>query len=150
MTKQSSKNIPQPTKETEPYWEGCRNHELLIQQCLNCGKHQFYPRIICTACSSRRVKWVRASGRGKVISYTTIHRAPSKAYMEDAPYVVAIIRLEEGPTMMSNIVECDPKNVVIDMIVEVVFDDWSEEVSIPKFRPINIEYPHLHRYLKMS
>jgi uncharacterized protein len=149
MLVHSKKNLPQPTKETEKYWEGCRNHELLIQQCSNCGVHQFYPRMMCTNCSSRRMKWVRSSGRGKVVSYTSIYRAPSKAYMEETPYVLAIIQLEEGPTMMSNIVQCKPEDVLVNMIVEVVFEDWSEEISIPMFRPINRELPHLHLYLKL-
>jgi len=149
MVEHSKKNIPRPTKETQNYWEGCRNHELRIQQCSNCDEYQFYPRLMCTNCSSRRLKWVQASGRGKVVSYTIVHRAPSQAYKEEAPYVLAIIQLEEGPTMMSNIVQCDPENVMIDMIVEVVFEDWTEEISIPKFRPINKELPHLHLYLKI-
>jgi uncharacterized OB-fold protein len=136
MVDHSEKNFPVPTKETARYWEGCRNHELLIQQCAECRLYQFYPRIICTGCMSAQVEWVQASGRGKVISFTIMHRAISHAYAIEAPYVIALIKLDEGPTMMSNIVQLDPENVVVGMTVEVVFEDWSENISIPKFRPI--------------
>lgn len=135
MVDHSGKNFPQPSLETEIYWEGCRNHSLLIQKCSDCGQYQFYPRIMCTKCMSREVKWLQATGRGKVASYTIIHRAISKAYQEEVPYVVALVELEEGPTMMSNIIQCEPKDVVIGMEVEVIFEDWSEKVSIPKFQP---------------
>ncbi|MEH7177981.1 Zn-ribbon domain-containing OB-fold protein [Neobacillus vireti] len=138
MIDHSGKNFPNINVETEPYWQGCRNHELLIQQCSDCGRHQFYPRIICTDCSSKNVKWVRASGKGKVLSYTIVHRAISKAYKSEVPYVIALIDLDEGPTMMSNVIQCDPQNVKVGMEVEVVFEDWSEEITIPKFRPENL------------
>lgn len=134
MIDHSGKFFPHPTVETAPYWEGCRNHKLLIQQCKDCGHSQFYPRIICTNCMSDNVDWVPASGKGKVISYTIMHRAITKAYLAEAPYVIALIELNEGPTMMSNVVQCDPESVSIGMDVEVIFEDWSEEISVPKFR----------------
>jgi uncharacterized protein len=143
------KNFPQPTKETERYWQGCRNHELLIQYCPKCDAYQFYPRLICTGCSSRNLKWVPSSGRGKVVSYSIIHRAPSLAYKDETPYVVALIQLEEGPTMMSNVIQCKPADVAVDMIVSAVFEEWSDNITIPKFRPINREFHHLHNYLKL-
>jgi uncharacterized OB-fold protein len=135
MTETPRKFFPRPTPGTAAYWEGCRNHELLIQRCRQCTAHQFYPRTFCTACNSTEVELVRSSGRGEVLTYTIITRAVSAAYAEDAPYVIALIRLEEGPKMMSNVVECDPESVQVGMAVEVVFDQWSEEITIPKFRP---------------
>jgi uncharacterized protein len=136
MQDHSGKNFPQPTGETVCYWEGCKNHELLIQQCSDCGQYQFYPRIMCTNCTSREVNWVKATGRGKIISFTIVYRAISKAYLAETPYVVALIELEEGPTMMSNVVQCDLKDVEVGMSVEVVFEDWSDEITIPKFCPL--------------
>jgi len=135
----SGKNFPVPTTETEGYWKGCRDHQLLIQQCTACGHFQFYPRLMCTACISRNVVWFKATGRGKVKSFTVIHRAISKAYAKETPYVLAIIELEEGPTMMSSVVNCNIKEMEVGMKVEVTFEDWSEEISIPKFRPITNE-----------
>ncbi|MBM4761831.1 Zn-ribbon domain-containing OB-fold protein [Bacillus sp. B15-48] len=137
MNEHSGKLFPQPTKETAKYWEGCHNHELLIQKCNSCGHYQFYPRLMCTDCSSYHIDWVSASGRGKVKSFTIMHRAITKAYLAETPYVIALIELEEGPTMMSNVVGCDPKTVEIGMDVEVTFEDWSEEITIPKFKLIS-------------
>ncbi|SDI09515.1 hypothetical protein SAMN05192534_12125 [Alteribacillus persepolensis] len=135
MADHSGKNFPTPTKETAPYWEGCRNHQLVIQQCPKCEYYQFYPRMMCTHCSHGYMDWVTVSGNGRVISFTVIRRPISPAYKAEAPYVVALIKLDEGPTMMSNIVECEPEKVFIGMKVNVVFEDWSEDISIPKFVP---------------
>ena len=134
MVDHSEKNFPNPTLETEIYWQGCRDHKLLVQQCASCGNVQFYPRVMCTNCISKDVEWIKASGAGKIKSFTIIHRAISKAYLEEVPYVVALIELEEGPTIMSNIIDCEPKSLVIGMDVEVTFENWSEAISIPKFR----------------
>lgn len=136
MPESLGKFVPRPTVETEPYWQGCRNHELLIQQCLNCHNIQFYPRIMCTQCTSREVGWIKATGQGEVLSYTIVHRAISKAYQSEAPYVVALIKLEEGPTMMSNIIGCDLNAIEIGMKVQVVFEDWSASMTIPQFKTI--------------
>ena len=132
----SGKNFPQPTVETQKFWDGCRNHQLMIQQCVECGHNQFYPRIMCTQCSGRQIQWIQASGRGTVKSFTIIHRAISPAYQQEAPYVLALIQLEEGPTMMSNILQCDPHAVEIGMKVEVFFEDWSSDITVPQFRLI--------------
>lgn len=136
MTDPGQKFIPRPRPETAAWWEGCRHHELLIQSCTKCGHQQFYPRIICTACMSESLEWTRSAGRGRVLTFTICRRAVSEAYAGDVPYVIALIQLEEGPTMMSNIVECDPDSVATGMLVEVVFEKWSEEITIPQFRPV--------------
>jgi hypothetical protein len=135
MSKQAIKYFPIPTPETAPYWEACHNHQLLIQRCADCGKYQFYPRTVCSHCTGGNLEWAEASGRGKVISYTIMHRAVSKAYSDGGVTVLALIRLEEGVQMMSNIVDCDPGQVSTGMAVEVIFEDWSDEISIPMFRP---------------
>lgn len=137
MSEHLDKNLPQPTAETAAYWEGCRNNQLLIQRCTQCGHYQFYPRTVCTACMSDGIEWVQASGHGRVSSFTVIRRAVSKAYVAEVPYVIALIELDEGPTMMSNVVECDPDSVAIGMLVEVTFEQWSDQITIPKFRRAN-------------
>ncbi len=136
MTNATIKHFPRPTPETEVYWQGCRKHELLLQRCTRCSEFQFYPRIICTNCSSENLEWVKASGLGKILTFTVVRRAVSEAYAADVPYVVALIRLDEGPTMMSNVVQCTPESLEIGSPVQVVFEDWSEEISVPQFRPI--------------
>ena len=85
---------------------------------------------------SEQVEWVRASGRGTVLSFTVVYRPVTKAFTEEVPYVVALVTLEEGPQLMSNIIECDPEQVAIGMPVESVFEDWSEDIAVLKFRPL--------------
>jgi uncharacterized OB-fold protein len=85
---------------------------------------------------SDRVGWVKASGHGKVLSFTVVYRPVTQAFATDVPYVVALITLDEGPQLMSNVVGCPPEKVQIDMPVEVTFEDWTEEISVPKFRPV--------------
>ena len=136
MTDAPVKHFPRPTPETAVYWEGCRKHDLLIQRCTQCHEFQFYPRVVCTACMSEHLEWVKASGRGQVLTFTIVRRAVSEAYAADVPYVVALIQLDEGPKMMSNVVQCNPETLDVGSRVEVVFEDWSEEISIPKFRPV--------------
>jgi uncharacterized OB-fold protein len=131
----AGKPIPAPTLETAPYWEGCKRHQLRIQRCTACNHYQFFPRIYCTKCFSDRVEWVDASGLGKVLSFTIVRRPVSPAFADEVPYVVALVTLDEGPQMMTNIVGCAPDEIAIGMPVEVVFEDWSETISIPKFRP---------------
>ena len=130
------KPVPVPTKETQPYWDGCKQHELRVQKCAACGHHQFYPRLYCTTCMSDRVEWVKTSGRAKVLSYTIIYRPVTQAFAANVPYVVAMVTLDEGPQMMTNIVGCEPEKVHIGMPVRVTFDDWTEEISVPKFKPV--------------
>jgi hypothetical protein len=90
---------------------------------------------VCTSCSSDNLEWVKANGRGKILTFTIVRRPVSEAYAEDVPYVVALIKLDEGPTMMSNVVECDPESLQIGDPVQVMFEEWSKDISIPKFSP---------------
>jgi len=130
----ADKPVPAPTLETAPYWEGCRQHQLRIQRCSNCRQCQFFPRIYCAKCFSEQVEWINASGRAKILSFTVVRRPVSPAFANEVPYIVALVTLEEGPQMMTNIVGCAPDEVAIGMPVEVIFEDWSETISIPKFR----------------
>ena len=85
---------------------------------------------------SGQIGWVQSSGRGKVVTYTVCRIPVAEAYAADVPYVVALIQLEEGPTLMSNIIDVDPESVVSGMGVEVVFEKWSDEITMPQFRPV--------------
>ncbi|MGH9342247.1 MAG: Zn-ribbon domain-containing OB-fold protein, partial [Terriglobia bacterium] len=128
------KPVPTPTTETLPYWEGCARGELLIQRCAECGHHQFFPRLYCSDCLSERVAWTKASGRATVLSFTIVRRPVSPAFASEVPYVVALVTLEEGPTMMTNIIGCPPEQVTIGMRLAVTFERISEEISLPQFR----------------
>lgn len=135
MNDQVEKFFPVSNPDTATFWDACQRHELLIQQCNKCGTHQFYPRIFCTNCSSTTLKWVPASGMGIIETWTIVRRAVSAAYAGDVPYVIALIKLQEGPVMMSKIIACEPESVHTGMAVEVSFEDWSEQVSMPVFVP---------------
>ena len=115
----------------EPWFEACNENRLLIQRCRACGHLQFYPRIVCSSCVSDELEWIEASGLGVVTSFTVVRRAVSEAY--EAPYVVALVELAEGPTMMTNIVDCDPEELRVGASVRAGFERWDDNVSLPVF-----------------
>jgi uncharacterized OB-fold protein len=141
MTKHSGKFIPRPRPETKAWWDACRGHKLMVQHCLQCGAFQFYPRIVCSKCMSDRLEWRQSCGHGVVSTYTICRLPVGEGYADDVPYVIALIQLKEGPTMMSNIVQCDPDSVKTGMPVEVVFETWTEEITMPQFRPLPSKRP---------
>src|SRR5216683_473906 len=126
--------LPTPmTPEAKPFWDGCRAEKLMLPRCEDCGHVFFYPRILCPRCHSRRIGWMQASGRGTLHSFEIAHQAFQKAWKIKPPYVLAMVQLEEGPRMMSNLinVEPSPKAIKCDMPVEVVFTKVSDDVSQP-------------------
>ena len=136
MNAPRGKPIPQPTPETKPYWDAARRHELTIQRCTACGKHYFYPRPYCPHCLSDKTEWTKVSGKGTLHTYVINHR-PAPGFENEAPYVIAIVKLDEGPHMMTNIVETEqtPAALQLDMPLEVVFQKMNDEISLPLFRP---------------
>ena len=128
-----TKALPQPTPLSAPYWQAAREGRLVVQRCAACGHAQFYPRSLCTRCASERLAFSECSGRGRVRSFTVIRRAVSAAYEPELPYVVALIELAEGPTLMSNVVGCAPEALRIGAAVRVRFDAWTPELTVPVF-----------------
>ena len=133
MTTTMNIPLPAPTVYSKPYWEGCKRHELLVQKCEDCGKLTFVPQPACMHCLSQKLQWVKGTGRGTVYSYTTIWRPQTPAF--EVPYVVAIIDMDDGYQMMSNVVGCEPAKVEVGMRVEVEFRPMSETITLPYFRP---------------
>ena len=128
--------LPEPTPETRHFWEGTRAGELRLQRCDACSEAYFPPRPFCPRCGSRRVSVFRASGRASLYSYVISHRAAPDSGLEP-PYAIAVVELEEGPRMMTNIVETPqtPEALQLDMAVEVVFEPVSDEITLALFRP---------------
>lgn len=131
----SAKPTPAPTPETQPFWDGCAAGELRLQRCRPCGEHYFPPRPFCPRCLSDDVEWTTVSGRGSLHSYV-INERPAPGFEADAPYAIAVVELDEGPRMMSNIVGVanTPDDLVLDMALEVTFEARNG-MSIPLFQP---------------
>jgi len=129
-----SKQPPAVTASNRPFWEATRRHELVVYGCKNCGA--LYSQITdCIACDSPRMDWVKVSGKGQVFTFCVFKQAFHPDWQKDVPYNVAYVKLDEGPLLISNIVDCVNGAVHIGMPVKVVFDDISDEVTLPKFAP---------------
>jgi uncharacterized protein len=132
-----TKPLPTPSPETQRFWEGCKRHELWLPFCRACQKHYWYPRDFCPTCGSRDVEWRRSEGRGKLYTFAIHYRAFHPAWNDETPYVTALIDLDEGVRIFTNLigVEPDPKAIRCDMPVELVWDDVTPDVTLPKWRP---------------
>ena len=119
---------PVVTVETKAFWDAAREGRFLIPFCTACGKAHWYPRAICPFCMSDKVELKEASGRGKIYTYSVMRRAPEV-------YAIGYVTLEEGPTMLTNIVDCDPDKVAIGQPVAVVFRETENGPPAPMFRP---------------
>jgi uncharacterized OB-fold protein len=109
----------------------------MLPKCGGCETAFFYPRIACPHCHSRNVGWIQASGKGTLFSFQIAYRALNPAFKIEPPYILAMIELEEGPRIMSNLINIDPDPAIVkcDMPVEVVFEKQTDEVTIPLFQP---------------
>ena len=132
---QIDKPLPAITEDGAPYWEGCRHGELRVQRCTACGHLRWPPSILCAKCLTEGGEWIALSGRGTIYSFIVVHRPQHPAFFGDVPYNVAIVELEEGIRLHSNIVECPNEELRLGMAVEVVFTKIDDEVTLPKFRP---------------
>ena len=119
---------PQPTVETQPYFDAASRGSLVVKTCRACGQSHHYPRALCPFCGSDRTEWTPASGRGTIYSYSVMRRATP-------PYAIAYVTLEEGPTMMTNIVDCDLDQIRVGQRVTVVFKPSDGGPSVPMFTP---------------
>jgi hypothetical protein len=120
---------PVLSPETKPYWDAAARGKLLVKKCNACGELHHYPRSICPFCFSDDTTWVEASGKGTVYSYSVMRRVP-------APYVVAYVTLAEGPTMITNIVDCDPNALKIGQAMKLTFKPSDGGLPVPMFTPV--------------
>ena len=131
-----TKPLPTVVGETKPYWDSCRLGKLMLQRCGLCDEYQFYPRGICSHCWCTEVRWVESPGRGVVWTYTVTYQNRTPGFA-GAPYVLALVELEEGVKMFTNIVECDVGDVRIGMPVEVTFVQANDQITVPYFKPVS-------------
>lgn len=101
----NTRPVPLADEHSQPYWDAAARGELLIQRCARCGAHQFYPRRHCVACTAPDPEWVRVSGRGRLHTFSVVHRATNPEFGDDCPYVFAIVELDEGPRVSTRIVD---------------------------------------------
>ena len=131
--------LPRPTELSRPHWDGCRAGVLRVQRCRECQTYVFIPEPFCTECQSEELEWVESSGRGTLYSMTTVYR-PQRPEFE-IPYTVAIVELQEGWYMLTNLVGCPPEEMRVGMQLEVTFRRMSDEVTLPLFRPLADSQP---------
>ena len=120
---------PRPHPETELYWKAAADGQLLVKKCAACGEFHYYPRAVCPYCLSDRTEWIQASGKGQLYSYSTMGK-------DDAVYTLAYVTLDEGVTMLTNIVDCDNRNLRVGLGVKVVFKPSEGGAPVPMFTPV--------------
>jgi uncharacterized OB-fold protein len=130
------KPLPRPARWSEAFWAGTKQHKLLLKRCKDCGTIDHPPYLYCTECQSDNSEWIEASGRATLYAFAINEYGVPFAFMPDLPYVTALIDLPEGPRMLSNVVECDPKELKNGMELEIVFEEVSPEITLPKWRPV--------------
>jgi uncharacterized OB-fold protein len=134
-----SKPLPKINAVTRPFWSAAAERRLCMPRCRDCAAFTFPPRPSCCECGGENLKWTNLSGRGVVYSFTVIRQIvggpTAKAFEDDIPYIVALIDLDEGPRLTSNVIGCPIDAVTIDMPVEVTFEQASVDVWLPKFKP---------------
>lgn len=130
------KPLPNPTPETQEFWDGCKRGELRLQRSKQSGEAYFPPRPFFPGDPGQEVEWFTASGKGFLYSYVINHR-PAPGFEKDAPYAIAVVELDEGPRMMTNIVDCEqtPEALRIGMKLEVTFRVATDKITLPVFRP---------------
>lgn len=135
----TNKPLPSVVEEMVPFWQAMKRHEFVLFHCKKCGAW-YFPVSYCRNHENEpllgNMQWAQAKGRGKVFAFNIHYRAFYPSFKDDIPYVYALIELDEGPLMPSNVIGCDPAEVKIGMPVEVTFVNLNEEFTLPKFKPI--------------
>jgi uncharacterized OB-fold protein len=128
--------LPAITDDTRPFWDGCRRRVLLVQRCTRCTAFRHPPSPVCWQCRSFDREWVASAGRGTLFSYAVVHRAFLPSLADRVPYTVAVVALDDAPgvRLVSNVVGAAPETLAIGLPLEVVFEDVSADVTVPRFR----------------
>lgn len=130
------KPLPKLNSDNLPFWEGCHKHELRFQKCNDCGHVRWPPSDLCPECHSIETGWLTSKGTGRVYTFAVYHTAFHPGFSGDLPYTVAVVELDEGPRLLTNIVDCPSGRVRCGMPVGVVWEEVDKRISLPKFRPL--------------
>lgn len=128
------KPLPQMRDTTKEFYDWCGQRELRFQRCKHCRAWRHVPREMCADCGSWEWEWERSSGRGRLFTWTVAARPMHPGFMNEVPYAPIVVQMEEGVRVVSTMVDCSPDELEMDMPVEVVFDDVTDEVTLPRFR----------------
>jgi uncharacterized OB-fold protein len=131
----TSRPAPAVSPEMRPFYEGASRGELVVQRCRGCGALRFPARALCSACLSIEADWTPVSGRGEVYSFNVMHQVYHPGFAAEVPYAVVLVKLEEGPKLISNLVGIAPRDIRIGMPVRVIYEPLSDEITLPKFAP---------------
>lgn len=137
-TVQYEKPLPAPDAATQPFWDGCKDHELRAQRCSACGRYRWPPQGACPSCYSWDHEWVKLPETGLVVSYVVVYYVSVPAFAGDVPYTIATVAIDgadEKVQLTSNVIDVPWEDVSVGMPVRVVFDDVTPEFTLPKFRP---------------
>ena len=129
------KPLPSPTLDSEPYYRYLREHDLRVQRCTACGRPWLPAGPVCPSCWSSAFTWTPVSGLGRVYSWTIVHEVYDKSFAEDVPYCLAMIELDEGPRLLTNLVGIEPGSIAAGLRVGVRYEDVTSEVTLVKFGP---------------
>jgi uncharacterized protein len=127
--------VPLANLDTKPFWDGCLEGRLLLQRCASCGAYRHPPSPICSHCLSDAHEWVPASGRGSIYTFVVVREARGRGWEKLVPYVLAVVALEEGPRILTNVTNVVPEAVAIGMAVEVDFAELDGTTKLPLFQP---------------
>ena len=130
-----TKPLPEPSEVSQPFWDAAKQHRLVLQRSAKTGKYVYYPRSVSPYGADDVLSWTELSGRGTVYTYTIARRATAPQWAGEEPYVIAIVELDEGPHLTTNVVGCPPEDVRVGMPVEVSFTDVTPEVTLVHFKP---------------
>jgi len=126
--------LPVPNLDNQEFFDKCREHQLVLRRCRDCGRFSHPPRPNCPNCASDNLEWVESKGIGTVYSFTITRQPVSRALEGRLPWAVVEVELAEGVHLISNLVDCEPEEIEIGMIVTVVFEEVNAEITLPKFK----------------
>ena len=126
--------LPKISDDAAPFWQGCREQRLLFQKCSDCGHIRYPASVVCPECLSAAHAWIEVKGEGRIYSFVVFQRAFHPSMADRIPYVVAVVELDEGPSFLTNIVDCDPLQVSCDQRVRIKWEETDQGLPLPMFQ----------------
>ena len=126
--------LPRVTADNRPFWEAARRHQLVLQRCPECRRFRYPPAPVCAECLVEQSEWTPVTGRGRITTFVIFHKAWFPSFADAIPYNVIQVELDEGPRLTTNLVDVENGEIRVGMEVEVVFDDVTADITLPRFR----------------